>query len=483
MPPRAPGRPSGSKALENGKPSSWSTPAAEPVWCEVPSLPSDHRMLSGFDLVVLDLDPTTLDGPRQQALLRYVAAGGNLALTHAPATLEGPLRGLDAPVASGAVDEGGETGARRGRLGLGTWIVHAADRPEQDPELRAWIHDVVHQGARPEPVPFAGGIPTAFRYPVAIPSIGEVPIQVFFLLILAFAIVVGPVSYVWLKRRRRLPWLVVTVPLAGFLAAALILLYGFLSEGFGIRGSIRSYTVLDQRTHRGATTAGRTLYAGLSPSALQPGPGTLLAPPAGLGHEASRAWNVNLEAGWRVDGSALPSRTPTALATVTVGAARERLSFRRQDDGSIAVLHGPDFAPVLAKDSILLRTFEGDWYGNGADASGTLRPLPAQRQIIHAQQSISGILSEATHLELGELDPPRRPGLRFVWHDADEFTNEGPLGLGAYFDRSAVSRMPRGSYLITVESLPSLDDLGLNVDYEARKHVVFGLLAREDIDE
>jgi len=43
--------------------------------------------------------------------------------------------------------------------------------------------------------------------------------------------------------------------------------------------------------------------------------------------------------------------------------------------------------------------------------------------------------------------------------------------------------LPRGSYLARVERAPSLDDLGLEVDWEAAEHVVLGYLAEEDIVE
>ncbi|MEE8327937.1 MAG: hypothetical protein V3R32_03985, partial [Nitrosomonadaceae bacterium] len=50
----------------------------------------------------------------------------------------------------------------------------------------------------------------------AIPGLGDVPLGLFFLILLVFAVCVGPVNYFYWRRRRRLAMLLLTVPVAGF---------------------------------------------------------------------------------------------------------------------------------------------------------------------------------------------------------------------------------------------------------------------------
>lgn len=452
---------------------------AKVQWCDVPSLPADWRLLSGFDVVIVNADPADLEAAQRDALARYVAAGGHLVLTGIAGTPEGPLgrmlESLHVPVPAAR--------ELHGRHGFGRWLALRDENPTRAKiDVEDWLHSWPFHGEGPALPPYASGIPTAFRARLEIPGLGEIPVQLFFFLILLFAILVGPVSYVWLRRRRRLPWLVLTIPLAGFLASSVILLYGFFSEGFGIRGSVRSFTLLDQRTHEAATAAGRTLYAGLSPSALVPGAGTLVAPPDAHTEESPITWDVDLGAGGRLDGAALPSRTPTPFATLTVGRARERLRFRRRDDGTIEVLHGPEFAPIVGEGAVLLRTPDGEWYLS--DASGRLQPQGGLRRALRSG-ALQKVVRPMAFLPLGDDQVERSAGLRRSWygHHGPQITNAGVHGFPTYFQEAWGGSLPPGSYLARVVSLPSFDSLGLDVDYEVREHVVLGFLADEDFVE
>ena len=48
---------------------------------------------------------------------------------------------------------------------------------------------------------FSGSMPTPFWLPLEIPGLGEVPVKAFFFLLLLFAVLVGPVNYMYFRRR------------------------------------------------------------------------------------------------------------------------------------------------------------------------------------------------------------------------------------------------------------------------------------------
>ena len=49
--------------------------------------------------------------------------------------------------------------------------------------------------------------------------------------------------------------------------------------------------------------------------------------------------------------------------------------------------------------------------------------------------------------------------------------------------RSIARALPPGSYLALTTSAPGFDSLGLDVRYERETHVVFGILAAEEVDD
>ena len=83
------------------------------------------------------------------------------------------------------------------------------------------------------------------------PGIGGVPVYGFMILITAFAVLIGPVNYFYLRRKRMLWLLLVTVPATALVTSVLLVGYSVAAHGFSIRSRIRSLTVLDQKGHSG----------------------------------------------------------------------------------------------------------------------------------------------------------------------------------------------------------------------------------------
>ncbi|MGQ0633166.1 MAG: hypothetical protein ACT4QC_01035 [Planctomycetaceae bacterium] len=107
--------------------------------------------------------------------------------------------------------------------------------------------------------------PEFFNY--LVPGVGAVPVLAFMALISLFALVIGPLNYFVMWKRRRLYLLVLTIPAIAFLTSALLFGYAMVADGFRVQSRLRSVTFLDQGLQRAVSFSRLSLYAGLAPSA------------------------------------------------------------------------------------------------------------------------------------------------------------------------------------------------------------------------
>jgi len=449
------------------------------VWRAVSSLPDRPALLSGFAMVLVDEADPNLTPERRNLLIRYAAAGGGLVLVNATEEGSGFLAALRER-SRGDLALVGRSDTVAGRIGFGRWTAIHDRSP-----LGTYLSPMLAGRGSGDGAGFGPGVPAALFLPVVIPGLGEVPVRAFFLLIFTFAVLVGPVSYLWLRRRGKRAWLLVTVPLSGLICTSAILLYGFFSEGFGIKGAMRSVTVLDQRSHEAVTYSGRTLYAGLPPAALVPDPDTAFFSIHYT--DTSDAYvrthlDRDLAPGGAIDGSVLPSRTPTAFTTRSSGRSRERLRFRRLESGGFEVLAGPDLAPLEEYGSIVFRTDQGEYFVGddsgrmvGADATTAKRVLRRLREGMSDVTLASPESSRDEYFYMYDEDT--------AWKWAERARGSGPLSLGAWFSGRLGNTLEPGCYLARVERMDSIDDLDLDVDYVASHHLVLGIISMDDIIE
>jgi hypothetical protein len=99
-----------------------------------------------------------------------------------------------------------------------------------------------------------------------IPGVGEAPVMPFMLLVSLFAIVIGPVNFLVLRRARRLYLLLLTVPAGAALVTMGLIGFALISDGLGIRLRIRSFADFDQQTGRVAVWSRQSYYAAMAPS-------------------------------------------------------------------------------------------------------------------------------------------------------------------------------------------------------------------------
>jgi hypothetical protein len=177
-------------------------------------------------------------------------------------------------------------------------------------------------------------------YQFLIPGVGAVPVLAFIVLITIFAIVIGPVNYFIVARRRQLFLLVLTIPTIAFLTSAALFGYAMIADGFGVQSRLRSFTLLDQYSKTAVSFNRISLFAGIVPSAgLKFSPDTAVFPvwPRESDFESGSVdWTntQHLSRGW------LRSSTPAQFETISVRSERARIDIKPAGTGEIEAANG-----------------------------------------------------------------------------------------------------------------------------------------------
>lgn len=98
-----------------------------------------------------------------------------------------------------------------------------------------------------------------------VPDVGEPPRFAFLALITLFALMVGPVAFVFLNMRRRINLVLVLVPVFSFLSALSLFLYVVIEDGFAFRTNRLSFTYLDSRSQSAMVHSTSAIFSGVSP--------------------------------------------------------------------------------------------------------------------------------------------------------------------------------------------------------------------------
>ena len=314
------------------------------------SLPDSWIDFSGLDFVAISRDDLAdLKPSARSAVLKWVHCGGNLIVHQAGKTskdvetLERLLE-LNENAAVGA--RWTESGGRQTpppfatrQLMLGLVCAFPDQLPDSPIAWSAFLSNVgeprfswmQRHGIAPD-----FGTEEFFNF--MNPGIRGVPVYGFMVLITAFAVLIGPVNYFYLRRKRLLWLLLVTVPATALVTSALLVGYSVAAHGFSIRSRIRSLTVLDQKSHSAVTVARLALFAGLAPSrGMQFSPETAVYPvfpPTAEPGAFTVDWteNQSLTSGW------LLSRTRTQFLTIRHAEQPDRVEVKPGQDGGLAIV-------------------------------------------------------------------------------------------------------------------------------------------------
>jgi hypothetical protein len=182
-----------------------------------------------------------------------------------------------------------------------------------------------------------------------IPGIGGVPVVMFLVLITLFSIVIGPLNYFVLARRKQLHLLLLTIPVMAFVTSLLLFGYTVVAHGFSVKARCRSLTFIDQPAKSAVTMNRLSIYAGQAPSAgMQFSRDTAVYPifPENEEFESGQLDWTNTQAltsGW------LRSRTRTQFLTVGHRTERGRLEVTASGSDTLTVANGFEwgFAPLV----------------------------------------------------------------------------------------------------------------------------------------
>lgn len=316
------------------------------------SLPDSWIDYSGLDFVAISRDDLAgLEPSVRAAILKWVHCGGNLIVFRAgrsPQEVEtlDQLLELDGQAKAGAgwsKPEGlkARSSFETRELMLGLLCKFPGELPDTALDWSTLLGRVGEprsswlrrHGVAPD-------IGTDEFYNFMNPGIRGVPVYGFMVLITGFAVLIGPVNYFYLRRKRLLWLLLVTVPVMAIATSSLLLGYSVAAHGFSVRSRTRSLTVLDQKSHSAVTVERLSLFAGVAPArGLTFSPETAVYPvfpstaePGALAVEWTD--NQSLTSGW------LLSRTRTQFLTIRHSEQTARVDVKPTQGGGLAIVNG-----------------------------------------------------------------------------------------------------------------------------------------------
>jgi hypothetical protein len=320
-----------------------------------------------------------------------------------------------------------------------------------------------------------------------VPGIGRAPVGSFLILIAAFVVVIGPVNYFLLRRKRRLYLLLVTVPLGAALVTAALFAYALISDGLGVRVRVRSFTEIDQRAGRAVAWSRQSYYAGLAPSGGLTFPETAVVFP--IEHYPVERQHGALAAQWLVwgDGQNLASgyinSRSTAQFLVVESGPSSRGVFVEPEAGAAAVWATNRLAAMI--DRLVVKDEQGRLLGTTQLDAGQRGRLEAIDPAA-ARRELAQVLSGNAPAYPPGYNPAfsGAAGVGFgyyrFWSDVDDALPAPTLVTGilerslqATLNADVQAWQPR-TYVALTRSSP-----GVSLGYgaareEASLHVVFG---------
>ena len=166
----------------------------------------------------------------------------------------------------------------------------------------------------------------------------DTPKRGFFLLLLVFVLVIGPINIIVLNRRGKRIWLLWTVPLISVATSALVFGFAAVTEGFDIQSRRQGLTILDETTHMATTQGQGVLYAPLTYGGdLVFGSDTEVTP---LIDHMQRWQSLDWSDGQRLRTGWLVARKPFYFRTRKRQLRRERLTTEVEDGVIQSVVNG-----------------------------------------------------------------------------------------------------------------------------------------------
>ncbi|MCB9914732.1 MAG: hypothetical protein H6828_06225 [Planctomycetes bacterium] len=314
--------------------------------CTFDQLSETWIAYTSLESVVLDASSGAPSPAVLDALLAWVRAGGRLVVCGADPAALFAARPEDAKWLRPAWRiTDGETWGRQEAYRVGFGRVVLVDTPrlgavamDEAADLVPALHDaLVDQGPSSwYGREWVGTQDRTRQVERELPGFGDLPLRGLMLLLVLFAVLMGPVNFLWVKRRGKPVLLLVTVPLLSLGTGLALVLFGVFAQGLDVKVSTRSFAILDQLGQRVTCAEVRRLFAGSSPGeGLRPAQGTAVMPVVSGrygGPISMHRFLLDLDRGRLLGGDYLPVRTPTTQLLLSDHASRLRLEVTAVGD-------------------------------------------------------------------------------------------------------------------------------------------------------
>lgn len=204
----------------------------------------------------------------------------------------------------------------------------------------------------------------------------DVPVRGMFLLMLIFALAIGPVNLIALSRKRRRTWMLWTIPIISLMTCLAVFAYATFGEGWRRHLRTEGLTLLDERTRRATTIGWTAFYSSLTPNdGLHFSYETELTPQIVLESGTPRTvdWthDQHLANGW------VTARIPAHFMLRKSELRRERVTIRRGGGAGLRVVNG------LGADinQLWLVDMDGAIYSATDIPTGTETELTSEKQL------------------------------------------------------------------------------------------------------
>ncbi len=164
--------------------------------------------------------------------------------------------------------------------------------------------------------------------------IPDVPLQVLFLVMVAFVLLIGPANFFLLRKFRKEPLILVTTPVISLIFCLLVIGFITVGEGWHSRAKALGVTLLDQDTKLASTRAMMVVYSPVPPRSGYEFDSEDMLRFAGAGKLELRE-----DSSQRLSSGLLRPRLPLGCSIERVSTQREHLKLTREGDG-VGVVNG-----------------------------------------------------------------------------------------------------------------------------------------------
>jgi len=263
-----------------------------------------------------------LEDAQKEAILTWTASGGTLIVEAGDGALHDAARSLapDATADGSGVAYFFGRIYRRPAAAIGAAGLAAVLADAERAQDEFWALPVNRSGV-------------SFR--VTIPGVSGVPRRAYLSILILFALLIGPVNYWILWRRRRPVLFVLTAPLTSAVFIVLLAGYVIAAEGFHVSGRALTLTMLDQARKQAVTRGRFSLYA----AGMTPGGGLRFSRDVAVfpvvldGRSGGTRQILDLTETQQFASGLIQARAQSNLEQVGFRAARERLTFERDASG------------------------------------------------------------------------------------------------------------------------------------------------------